>query len=91
MRLVSVIALVLSGAVILGSVLLPEMGFRRSAFSRKGAALLTGLGIGFACGMIVFWGFSNGNFIESIITGVIAAMVAGLTQYFTLGKWPKFN
>jgi hypothetical protein len=87
MKFINVIALVLSGAIILGSVLLSEIGFRRSIFSRKTATYLTGTGIGLASGMIVFWGFGNGDLIGSIATGLIAAVISGTMKYFSLGKW----
>jgi hypothetical protein len=88
MKFMNVIALVLSGAIILGSTLLSVIGFRRSILSRKAAAFLTGVSIGLASGMIVFWGFGNGDFIGSIATGLIAAAISGTMKYLTLGKWP---
>jgi|WetSurMetagenome_2_1015567.scaffolds.fasta_scaffold256897_1 hypothetical protein len=87
MKYINVIALVLSGAIILGSVLLSEIGFKRSILSRKIAALLTGTGIGLASGMIVYWGFGNGDLFGSIVTSLIAAVIAGTMKYFSLGKW----
>lgn len=87
MNFVNVIALVLSGAIILGSVLLPEIGFRRSALSRKAAAFWTATGVGLASVTIVFWGFGNGDLLGSLATGLIAATISGTMKYFTLGKW----
>lgn len=87
MKYTNVLALVLSGAIILGSVLLSEMGFRRSLLSRKTAAFLTAAGIGLASGMIVYWGFGNGDLFGSIATSLIAALIAGTMKYFSLGKW----
>jgi len=89
MNFINAIFLVLSGAIILGSALLPEIGFRRLFLSRKAAACLTGAGIGVASGMIVFWGYGNGDFIGSIATTLIAAVISGTMKYFSLGKWAR--
>jgi len=88
MKLQNTIALVISGALILGSLLLSEMGFRKSTLSRYGAMLVTGLGVGLSSGMIVFWGIGDGDLIGSIATGMIAAIAAGVTEYFALSRRP---
>ncbi len=87
MNLVNSIALVLSGGLIVGSILLAEFGFRKSTLSKRASALLVGIGVGLASGLFVFYGINGANLFESIVISMIAAITAGITEYISLGKF----
>ena len=75
------IVLFMSGGIAVGSIMLSRIGFMRSSISRRGAAILSGIGVGLGSGVFIFYGISNGDFIESLYVAIIAGVVAGITAY----------
>jgi hypothetical protein len=86
MNLVNDFALMLSGGIIAGSILLSEIGFRRSALSRKGGAIFSGIGVGIGCGIFIFYSIGKGDLIGSIFVGIVATITTVVTAYLTLGR-----
>ena len=82
MKLINIILLNVSGALIYMSILLPRIGLKNSTISRNSAAVLSGIGVGIGAGLSVYFGISNGDFIGSILTAAIAAFTAGLVFHF---------
>jgi hypothetical protein len=80
------IALFISWGIVVGSIILPRIGFNKSSISRRGAAILSGIGVGFGSGIFIFYSVSNGDFIGSLFVAIVAGLVAGITVYFVLGK-----
>jgi hypothetical protein len=84
------VALFLSGGIMVGFILLSEIGFRKSIISRKWAAALYGLGIAISGGIFIYFGVSSRDLFGSLTTGIIAGFVAGVTAYIFIGRrWKK--
>ena len=83
MELFSSFMLSLSGGIVVVSILMSKIGYDRAALSRKAAAMMSGLGVGIGCGIFTYYGVSNGDFIGSIITGIIAAFSVGFANYIS--------
>lgn len=81
MNLVKSIALVISGVLIAGSIILAKVGLINSSISFRAATILSGIGVGAGTGLFVFFGVSNASFIESIVTGIFIGIVAAFTFY----------
>jgi hypothetical protein len=81
MNLVKNVALVLSGGLIVGSILLSKIGLTRSVLSRRGSAILSGVGVGLGCAIFIYYGVSSGDLIGSIFVGIVAAVVSGFILF----------
>jgi hypothetical protein len=79
MKLWNSIVLTMSGGLIVASIILSQVGLDRSALSRRAASLIAGIGTGVGGGMFIFYGVSNGDYVGSIITGTIVAIIVGLS------------
>lgn len=79
MNLLRNLVLSISGGLVVGSILIAKIGFSRSILSRKNAAILAGAGAGLGTGIFIYYGVSNGDFVGSIITGIIVAFVVGFS------------
>jgi ABC-type Fe3+-siderophore transport system permease subunit len=73
--------LVLSGGLIVASILLSKIGFDRSTLSLGTSAIYSAIGAGLGCAIFVFFGISNGDLFGSVCTGSISAFTIGLTTY----------
>ena len=72
------LVLAMSGGLIVGSILLANVGLERSTLSRRAASLIGGVGARLGAALFIFYGVSNGDLVGSIVTGVIAAIIVGL-------------
>jgi hypothetical protein len=86
MSLARSIALLLSGALIAGSVALSWIGYTRSALSHRAAVVFTSVGVGIGGGMFLYYGISNGDFVGSTIIGLFGGIIAGATTSATLRR-----
>ena len=81
MNFVSSLMLSLSGGIIVGSVLMSMIGYKRSALSRTAASVFSGVGVGIGVVIFTYYGVSNGDMIGSILTGIIAAVFIGFASF----------
>jgi hypothetical protein len=80
------IAVIISGVIIVGSLILPRIGFKNSVISLKSTAVLSGIGVGIGNGLFIFYSISNRDFIGSLFTAIITALVVGATVFLYFGK-----
>ena len=78
MNITASIALFVSGGLVASSIIMAKIGLSRSVISRKVASVIGGMGTGIGVGIFIFYVLSNGDFLGSIITGVIVAITVGL-------------
>jgi hypothetical protein len=79
----------MSGALVVGSILIAKIGFSKFILSRMNAAILAGTGAGIGVGTFVFYGVSKGDLIGSIITGIIMAFVVGFSIVIPSRWWQR--
>ena len=79
----------MSGALVVGSILIAKIGFSRFILSRRGAAILAGTGAGIGVGIFVFYGVSQGDLLGSTITGIIIAFVVGFSIIIPSRWWQR--
>jgi hypothetical protein len=79
-------ALAVSGGLVVGSIILSMIGLKRSVLSRKSASVLSGVGAGVGGAIFIFYGVSNGDLLESIIVGMIGAVIVGFSIFIS-SKW----
>ena len=83
---ISDVLLFLSGGLIVGSILLPQIGFINSALSVNAVAAYSGTGTSIGTCIFVFYTVGKGDFIGSVLTGIIAGVAVGATNLFFLRK-----
>jgi len=87
MKIFDSFVLALSGSLIATSIILAKVGLNRSALSRRSASLLAGLGAGMGNCVFIYYGVSSHDFVGSLITGIITAMVVGFAILFPTKWW----
>jgi hypothetical protein len=86
MDLISNFALLVSGGLIVGSILLSKIGFERRVLSKRAASGIAAVGVGVGGGIFIFFGVGAGDLGESIYVGTVAAIVTGFICLIFLYK-----
>jgi hypothetical protein len=86
MELLSNLTLLLSGGLIVGSILLSKIGFEKHVLSKRAASGIAAVGVGLGGGIFIFFGVGKGDLVESIYVGSVAAFVTGLISLVYLYK-----
>jgi hypothetical protein len=86
MNLLKNMALAVSGGLVVGSIILSMIGLSKSVLSRKSASVLSGVGAGVGCGIFIYYGVSNADLLDSIIVGIIVAVIGGFSIFIS-SKW----
>ncbi|MEP7134033.1 MAG: hypothetical protein ABI904_03780 [Chloroflexota bacterium] len=81
MNLVNSFMLAISGGLIVASILIAKIGFGRSVLSRKTATIMSGVGVGIGIVIFIYYGVSNHNLGESVLTGIIIAITVGFATF----------
>jgi hypothetical protein len=79
MNLVNILSLLISGGLIVTSIILPKIALNKSNLSLKDASILCGLGAGLGIGIFIYFGISYGDLLGSIIVCLISSIVVGFT------------
>ncbi len=86
MDFVSSLALLISGGLIVGSLILSRIGIERSVLSCKNASIITGIGSGIGAGLFIYFGVSHHDLGGSIFVGLVSAFTLGLTIFLMSKK-----
>jgi len=80
-NLVSSFMLFMSGGLTVASILMAKIGFDRSVLSHRVAAIMSGVGSGIGTVIFIYYGVSNHSLGESVLTGIIIAIIAGFATF----------
>jgi VanZ family protein len=75
-------ALFLGGAITMSSILMARIGLSNSVLSLRASAIYSGIGVGIGCSIFIFFTVGRNDLIGSVIVGVIAAFIGGVTTIF---------
>lgn len=86
METLRIFALAFSGATIVSSIILSQIGFTKSSLSYRCAILFAAIGVGVGVGLFIYFGVGEGDTMGSVFTGIISALVTSVVISITLRR-----
>jgi hypothetical protein len=79
--IVNSLAILVSGGLMVGSIILSRFGIEKSILSRKNGSIISGIGSGFGASLFTYFGISHHDLVGSIFPGLFTALVVGFTIF----------